>query len=338
LLDVFAQQNSLDFGTSRPLWKGAKIDLKWQVGWTINKSTSLVSDRHGNTAVSFISETGTLSRTFLSLPPVLLFKGFNNGIKKVHELYNPNASDPVENLSNAFVKGFETLPLAGNLSLLSKVMKYIPRPNWHITWNGLQDLFFFKKIADNISLDHSYTSTYTEGWIITPDGQKQMQTQRIEYGFLPLVGLNFTFSQLWNGSLVASIKYSTRTSYDLGISTRNIIESFSKDIGINAGYSKSGFEIPFFGVSLKNDIEFNFSYTKSRTASTIYSMTDFTEAGVPQDGTTRTILGPTVKYTISSRVQLSVFYTRTTVTPEGASRIPPSVQNQAGLDVHITIQ
>ena len=153
-----------------------------------------------------------------------------------------------------------------------------------------------------------------------------------------MVGLNFTFSQVWNGSLVASIKYSTRTSYDLGISTRNIIESFSKDIGINAGYSKSGFEIPFFGVSLKNDIEFNFSYTKSRTASTIYSMTDFTETGVPQDGTTRTILGPTVKYTISSRVQLSVFYTRTTVTPEGASRIPPSVQNQAGLDVHITIQ
>ena len=143
LQDVFAQQNSLDFGTSRPLWKGAKIDLKWQVGWTINKSTSLTSDPFGNTAISYISETGTLTRSFFSLPPVLLFKGFNNGIKKVHDLYDPNSPDPVANLSDAFIKGFETLPLAGNLGFLSKIAKYIPRPNWHITWDGLQDLLFF---------------------------------------------------------------------------------------------------------------------------------------------------------------------------------------------------
>ena len=338
LQDVFSQTNSLDFGTSRPLWKGAKLDLKWQVGWTVNKSTSLTSDDYGNTAVSYISETGSLTRSFFTLPPVLLFKGFNNSIQKVHDLYDPNAADPTANLSDAFVKGFETLPLAGNLGIFSKIMKYIPRPNWHITWDGLQDLLFFKKIADNISLDHAYTSTYTEGWQITPDGTKQIQTQRIEYGFLPLVGLNFTFAKLWNGSLVSSIKYSTRTSYDLGISTRSIIQSYSQDIGITAGYSKSGFEIPLFGVSLKNDIEFNFSYTRSVTSSTIFDMTNFTDAGVPQDGTTRVIIGPTIKYTVSSKVQLSVFYTRTTVNPEGASRIPPSVQNQAGLDVHITIQ
>jgi hypothetical protein len=338
LQDVFSQQNSLDFGTSRPLWPGAKLDLKWNVGWTINKSTSLTSDPNGNTTVSYISETGSLSRSFLSLPPVLLFKGFNNGIQKVHDLYNPNAADPNADLSNAFIKGFETLPLAGNLSFLSTISKYIPRPNWHITWDGLQNLLFFKKLADDISLDHAYTSTYTEGWMITPDGQKQIQTQHIEYGFTPLVGLNFTFKKLWSGTLVASIKYSTRTSYDLGISTRNIIESLSQDIGVTAGYSKSGFEIPLFGVSLKNDIEFNMSYTKSVNASTIYDMINWNPDGVPQDGTTTTIVGPTIKYTISSRVQLSIFYTRTTITPQGASRVPPSVQNQAGLDVHISIQ
>jgi cell surface protein SprA len=269
---------------------------------------------------------------------VLLFKGFNNGIKKVHDLYNPNAADPNADLSNAFIKGFETLPLAGNLSFLSTISKYIPRPNWHITWDGLQNLLFFKKLADDISLDHAYTSTYTEGWMITPDGQKQIQTQHVEYGFTPLVGLNFTFKKLWSGTLIASIKYSTRTSYDLGISTRNIIESLSQDIGITAGYSKSGFEIPLFGVSLKNDIEFNMSYTKSVNASTIYDMINWNPDGVPQDGTTTTIVGPTIKYTVSSRVQLSIFYTRTTITPQGASRVPPSVQNQAGLDVHISIQ
>ena len=80
------------------------------------------------------------------------------------------------------------------------------------------------------------------------------------------------------------------------------------------------------------------SYTKSVNESTIYDMTNWNPNGVPQDGTTTTIVGPTIKYTISSRVQLSIFYTRTTITPQGASRVPPSVQNQAGLDVHISIQ
>lgn len=338
LQDVFSQRNSIDFSTSRPLWEGAKIDLKWQVGWSINKSTSLTSDADGNTAVSYVSSTGTLSRTFLSLPPVLLFKGFNSGIKKVHDLYDPNAADPVKSLSDAFVQGFETLPLSSKLGFLNQFEKYIPRPNWHITWNGLEKLFFFKKFAENISLDHAYTSTYTEGWLTTPDGVQQTQIQRIQYGFLPLVGLNFTFGRLWDGVLVSSIKYSTRSGFDLGVSTRNIIESFSKDIGVTAGYSKSGFELPLFGVSLKNDIEFSFSYTNSRNSSIIYDITNFIEEGTPQDGTTRVTIEPRVKYTISSRVQLAIFYTRTTIKPEGASRIPASTSNQAGLDVHISIQ
>jgi cell surface protein SprA len=338
LEDVFAQRNSIDFGTSRPLWKGAKIDLKWQVGWSINKTVALTSDANGNTTVSNLTATGTLTRSFLSFPPVLFLKGFKSGIAKVHELYNPQAADPVKNLSQAFVQGFESFPTLSKLGFLGKFINYIPRPNWHITWDGLENLLFFKKIADNISLDHAYSATYTEGWLTTPDGSRKTQIQRVQYGFLPLVGLNLTFGKVFNGVLISSIKYSTRSSFDLGISTRNIIESFSKDIGITAGYSKSGFELPLFGVALKNDIEFSFSYTYSKNSSIIYDMRDFKEEGTPQNGTTRITIEPRVKYTISSRVQLSIFYSRTKVNPEGASRIPATVTNQAGLDVHISIQ
>ncbi len=35
LSDNFSQKNSFDFKTSRPLWEGAKIDLNWNVGWSI---------------------------------------------------------------------------------------------------------------------------------------------------------------------------------------------------------------------------------------------------------------------------------------------------------------
>jgi cell surface protein SprA len=337
LQDVFSQKNNLDFRTSRPLWEGAKVDLNWKVGWSINKTTTIRTDEFGNTSITNINSTGTLNRSFLSVPPVLIFSMFKNGIGRVNELYNPNAPDPNASLSSAFIEGFETLPLLSSVGFFNDLAKYIPRPNWRLTWDGLEKFALFKS-AKRVSLDHAYNSTYTEGWKITPDGIKETQTQKIEYGFAPLAGLNFSFGEVWGGNLTASLKYNTRTSFDLGVSTKNITETFSKDIGITGGYQKSGFELPLFGLALKNDIEFSFSYTSTNNSSILYNFNQFIEAGTPQDGTTRTTIEPRIKYTISSKVTLSIFYRRSSVEPEGAARIPPTTTNEAGLDVNILIR
>jgi cell surface protein SprA len=338
LQDVFAQKNNLDFKTSRPLWEGAKIDLNWKVGWSINKSSNLRSDASGNTSITNLNSSGTIDRSFLSFPPSLFLSVFNSGIKRVNELYDPDSPNPRDNLSAAFIEGFESFPALSKVGFFKDFVKYIPRPNWRITWDGLESFFIFKSFAKRVSLTHEYRSGYTEGWKLTPEGNKEILTQRIDYAFSPLAGFNFTFADLWGGNLNSSVKYSTRTSYDLGSSTRNITETFSRDIGITAGFSKSGFELPLFGISLKNDIEFSFSYNSTKNSTVIYDMTDFIEDGTPRDGTIRTTLEPRVKYTISSKVTLSIFYRRSSVEPEGAARIPPTTTNEAGLDVHISIQ
>ena len=338
LQDVFSQKNNLDFRTSRPLWEGAKIDINWKVAWSINKNTTLTTDDLGNPTVTNISETGSIERSFLSFPPSLFLSVFGNGIKKVNELFDPNAANPQQNLSNAFLQGFETLPILSKFGFLKNYAKYIPRPNWHLTWDGLENILFFKSFAKKVSLEHAYSATYTEGTKLNPDGVQEILTQRIEYGFSPIAGLNMTFNDMWGGNLIGSIKYGTRTIYDLGLTTKNISETFSKDIGITAGFSKSGFELPLFGINLKNDIEFSLSYTSSKNSVVRYDMLNFTEAGTPQDGTLRTTMEPRIKYTISSKVTLSIFYRRTSVEPEGAARIPPTTTNEAGLDVHISIQ
>ncbi len=338
LQDVFTQKNNLDFRTSRPLWEGAKLDINWKVAWSINKNTSIRTDQFGNVSIDNITETASIERSFLSLPPSLFLSVFGNGIKKVNELFDPNSPNPQQNLSNAFLKGFETLPLLSKLGFLKDVAKYIPRPNWHISWDGLENFLFFKSFAKKVSLEHAYSSTYTEGTKLNPEGVQEILTQRIEYGFSPIAGLNITFNDMWGGNLIGSVKYGTRTIYDLGLTTKNISETFSKDIGITAGFSKSGFELPLFGISLKNDIEFSLSYTSSKNSVVRYDMLSFTEEGTPQDGTLRTTMEPRIKYTISSKVTLSIFYRRTSVEPEGAARIPPTTTNEAGLDVHISIQ
>ncbi|MCP5062289.1 MAG: cell surface protein SprA, partial [Ignavibacteriae bacterium] len=245
-----------------------------------------------------------------------------------------------KNLSNAFATGFESFPLLSSLPIFKDLAKYVPRANWRLSWRGLEKISFIKGLAKSISLNHSYSSAYNEGWKIDPDGKTQVQTQRINYGFSPLIGMNVTFDKIWDGNLTSSIKYSTKNSYNLGVATRNITESFSRDINVSASFAKSGFELPLFGLALKNDIEISLSYTSAQNSVVIFEMEEskFTEEGKPQDGTTRTIIEPRIKYTLSSKVTLSLFYKRTAIVPEGASRIPETTTNEMGLDVHISIQ
>ena len=339
LSDRFSQKNTISLKTQRPLWEGANISLSWNLGWGLNKSVSFSTDEFGNITVNNLTSNGTIDRTFLTFPPFLFFK---NGIKKVESVYveNGGANSPSPNatLSSAFIEGFESFPWLSRLPFLKDFIKYIPRPNWRITWNGLEKIKWFKNYVQSISLTHAYTSKYSEGWRINPDGLKETQTQKITYGFTPLVGMNVTFKRLWGGNMTGSFKYSTKASYDLGVSTRSITESSSRDISLTASYQKRGLKIPLFGLSLKNDIEVSFSFTSGSNATVIFDMDRFTENGKPQNGTTRTTLEPRVKYVMSSRVTLSVYYKRTTVKPEGASRIPPTTTNEGGLDVNISIQ
>ncbi|MBA4250105.1 MAG: cell surface protein SprA [Chlorobiaceae bacterium] len=337
LSDNFSQRNSFEIRTARPLWEGAKIDLTWKVGWSMNKNTPLLSDSLGNIILQPISATGTLDRSFFTVPPFFLFSMFQSGIKQVNELYNPRAPNPDQSLSDAFSQGFESLPIFSTISFLKEFAKFVPRPNWRITWDGLEKISIFESFTQRVSLDHGYSANYAEGWRLDTDGKQVTQSQKISYGFQPLIGMNIVFKQLWEGNLTGSVKYNTRTNFDLAVTTRNITETFSREIGVTIGFNKTGFELPLFGVSLKNDFEFSFSYSNTKNSTILYQMENFNEEGTPQDGTTRTTLEPRVKYVISSKVTLSIFYKRSSVAPEGATRIPPSTTNEGGLDIRITI-
>ncbi len=337
LQDTYTQKNDLSFKTQRPLWEGAQLDLNWTVGWSVNKGITIQTDSLGGVQITNLLSTGQIDRSFLSLPSTAIFSFLGNGIKKVNELYDPASVNPADNLSQAFLKGFETFSIFSKIPVLKDFAKYIPRPNWSFTWSGLERFPIFS-FAKRVQLSHAYISNYSEGWKINPDGIQETQTQRVDYAFSPLVGLTFNFDQLFGGSLQGSARFSTKSSFSLGVSTRNITEAYNKDISISASYTKTGFELPLFGIALKNDIEVSFSYTSGKTSSVIYDMNNFKESGTPQEGKTNTTIEPKIRYVMSQRVSLTIFYRRTTIEPEGASRIPPTTTNEAGVDVRITIQ
>lgn len=334
LSNNFSQKNTFTIKTSRPLWEGADLDVNWNVGWGYNESISLYVDSlSGEQIITNRNVSGNINRSFLSLPIA------GASVSTVNELYDPNAEDPNRSLSEAFATGMESVPILSKIPFFSDISQYIPRPNWRLNWVGLEKLLFFKNFFKKVSLNHAYTSAYMEGWKINASGVDEVQTQKVSYGFTPLVGLNLTFAEMWGGNITGTVKYSTKSNYDLGVATKSTTETFTKDINFAFSFSKSGFELPLFGLSLKNDIEISMAYTMGRNSVLIYDMGDsFKEEGKPKDGNIRTTIEPRVKYVMSSRVTLSIFYRRTSVEPEGASRIPATTTNEAGLDVHISIQ
>ncbi len=339
--DVFSQSNKISFSTNRELWTGARIDLKWNLGWDYSRSQSLTTDAHGVPTINSLQTGGSIERSFFTLPPVFIFSIFKSGITEVGKEYDKlraNTADTRTNdqkLADAFENGFESFPL------LRKIFgDFFPRVNYTFHWDGLEQLGLFQKWTQRVSLDHAYNSTYRTSFKgdLTGAGQN-IEAQRIMYGFAPLVGLNITFKEMLKGNMSANIQYSTNSTFDLTPAAQNIIEGSTREISLTASYGRTGFEIPFFGVALSNDVDISFSYSLSQNSRQTYSAQEGIGTGVPGEGSTRTTMEPRIRYVLSSRVTASVYYRYTSIVPDaGGSAIPGSTSNEGGLDVHISIQ
>jgi len=344
LMNSYRQTNRLALKTSRALWEGARIDLNWTVGWSYNRTQNLNTDStFGIATITNNTTSGTVERSFLTLPDVLFLGVFKSNLKEVSKRYSTLKEDAgdtrsdEEKLNQAFEDGFEAMPL------LRKVFgQYAPRINWSARWDGLEKIPLFANFATRVSLDHAYNSTFNRSFQNRQGGGgERTDAERISYGFSPLVGMNFTFKELFKGNFGANIRYNSTMSYDLSAASLNLVENLSQEVSLTASYTRRGFEIPFFGLSLNNDVDISLSYSSSRTSRTTYDVAklDANIEGTPLEGSTRTTLEPRVKYVLSSRVTASVYYKHTKVAPDNAgSRIPGVTTNEAGLDLHIAIQ
>ena len=346
--DSYSQDNKITLRTSRDLWTGARIDLTWNIDWKYSRNETIQTDSVGASTVTSVTTGGSIERSFFTLPPTFIFSALKSGIGEVSKEFAALQSNTADTrtddqkLSQAFVNGFETLPL------FQKILgEYMPRVNYSFHWDGLEQFSLFKSFATRVSLDHAYSSTYQTTYHgDIAGGGEVVDAQHIGYAFSPLLGLSMTFKELFKGNISASVRYGTSTSYDLVPSAMNVVENDTKDISITGSFGRTGFEIPFFGLSLSNDIDISINYTYSdNSRQTFTSLLTETgsgtglDGGVPGEGSSRSVTEPRIRYVLSSRVTASLFYRYTKVTPDaGGSTIPGSTTNEGGLDVHIAIQ
>jgi len=317
---------------------------KQKLGWSYNRTENLVTDSLiGIPTITNTTTTGGIDRSFLTFPDFFIFGMFNTGLEQVGKIYGELKADPADTRSDeqklveAFEEGMEALPIFRQL-----FGQYYPRVNWSVRWDGLEKIPLFAGFVSRLSLDHSYNSAYTRQYQNRPGGGgERTDAQRVTYGFTPLIGLNFTFKDFLKGNFGANVRFNSNTSYDLANSSRNIVESFSQEMSITASYSRKGFEIPLFGLSLSNDVDVSFSYSVQQTSRKTYDVSrlDVDVTGRPLEGQTRTVMEPRIRYVLSSRVTASVYYRYQKIAPDDAgSRIPGTTTNEAGLDIQIAIR
>lgn len=215
----------------------------------------------------------------------------------------------------------------------------IPFPNWTLTISGLEKFPLFAEFAQSVTLDNSFQSEYSEGTTSDISDYTTVTNQRVVQSFSPLIGLNFNFKQLMGGNFTANFKYNKAVSYIINPQSSLIQSTNTNDWSINANYTKSGFDIPLFGLSLKNDISFALTIARTLNDPIDYVYPRGVREKRPGAGSSQMTINPSIQYSLSSKVTMQLFYKYIKTQPtENTVAITPRTSNEGGLNIKITIQ
>ncbi|MFM8473566.1 MAG: cell surface protein SprA, partial [Candidatus Kapaibacterium sp.] len=350
LQDNYMQTNMLEMRTSRPLWKGATLDLTWrsEFGNNLNQLTS--TDAQGVMSFNNVIKSERYSRTFLTFPNFLMFAVFNNTPENVVGRYadlkqgilngrnedSLNITDKIRlqnAMTDAFIGGlqaFEFLP--------GVLARFLPQVNWSLRWEGIEKLLF-GGAAQRIALEHTYQSTYTES-ARTDDNGRIVDAQTVQMAFQPLIGVNMTFDEKKvKGTLTSTLRYNMRSNYALAAAARTLSQENQHEFQMNASYAMRGFSFPLLGLDLKNDVEFSFNSTYRRSNRATFSLAkqDTAAAGGSElDGSTMIMIEPRARYSVNNRLTATAFVKYTGNFTTGAAN-PGFSTTEVGVEVRLAI-
>jgi cell surface protein SprA len=318
LTDLFNQSNNLTLtATISPILpQSIKMNLTFKDNWGFNNSASYTSDMNGelsNPTNKTSSRTKGYSMFFAGSVDKFSFEG------------SADNNENTRNISSAFKKSIGSIPF----------------PNWSLTISGVEKFPLFSEFATTVTIENSFTSEYNEATSLDLNNLEVPSRQSVTQSFNPLIGLNITFKQAFGGSLTASLRFNNSVTNTL-VPQSNLIQTTStNDWSLTANYAKAGFEIPFFGLSLKNDIAFALTVSKNTSNPLDYRFTlGSSEVNkIAGNGSSVTTINPSIQYSISSKVQMQLFfkYIRTEPTQDTYSTVPRT-SSEGGLNIRISIQ
>lgn len=316
ITDAFSQSNNLTLtATINPIIPEAiRVNLTFKNSWGFNNTNSYTSMQDGSLGnPTNKSNNRTFGRT-------MFFAG------DVEELRFESSTNPdvnLKNISTAFKDNIAAFPF----------------PNWNMTISGVEKFPMFAQFATSVTIENSFSSEYNESFSVDLNNIERPTRQTVTQSFNPLFGMNITFKELLGGSLTASFRINNSISNTL-VPTNNLIQTTNtNDWSVTANFAKAGFEIPFFGLSLKNDISFDLTISKNINSPTDYIFTSDIPDKIPGNGSSVFTVNPSIQYSLSSKVQMQVFYKyiKTEPTQQTLNTVPRT-SNEGGLNIRISIQ
>jgi cell surface protein SprA len=349
--DNFNENTSFQINTSRPLWEGAVLDLNWTTDLGYNRNQTVVTDENGYPEFTNVMAMESFNRTYLTWPTVFGFNLFNNTIEHVVELYNERKAAIVASqmdtvaknqamqgaLADSFYEGLEAFSFFGGAA-----GKFLPAINWTLRWEGIEKWDIWGETIKRMSVEHTYVSTFQENVQITDNG-RSIQNQAVQSGFQPLIGVTVGFDEKkLDGNLTANFRVATTNKYQVNTANRSgITKQSTTEISAQGSYQMRGFEFPFLGLNLKNDLEFSFLATYKNNSRATFDVLkpqsyEGDDSGITVDGNTQIILEPKARYSLSNRLTAAFFIRYEGTFTEGAAQ-PGFHTTQVGLDIRLSI-
>jgi cell surface protein SprA len=238
--------------------------------------------------------------------------------------------------------------------------RYLPKPNWRLTYNGLSRLPGLENIFTNFTITHSYNSTlsmnnFTSALLYAdqlglgfPSFQDTISKNFVPYFIVPNVTISERFQPLigidvqMTNQLNFKLDYGRSRTISLSLVDFQVSEVRSVDITFGLGWRKRGLKLPFKvpftkndSKTLENDISFRFdlTYRDNAIANNILDQRNT----IPTGGQKILNINPSIDYVLNNRLRMRLFLEQSRVIGYIATP-PPVVNTRAGLQINISLQ
>ena len=237
--------------------------------------------------------------------------------------------------------------------------RYLPKPNWRLTYNGLSRLPGLEKIFTNFSISHGYNSTlsmnnFTSALLYTdqlglgfPSFLDTISNNFVPFFIVPNVTISEKFAPLigfdvqLTNQLSFKLDYGRSRTISLSLIDFQVSEVRSIDVTVGAGWRKRGLKLPFKlpftkkdTKTLENDISFRFDLTYRDNAISNNILDQ--QNKIPTGGQKVLNINPSIDYVLNNRIRLRLFLEQSRIIGYIATP-PPVINTRAGLQVNISL-
>ena len=289
--------------------------------------------------------------------------GFMDGSAMGGTLYNPEVT-PVSRTSSdvlipAFIAAYSGInPDRITLEQFPGLSSMLP--NWKVTYDGLTQMDFMKKVFKTFTLSHAYQCTYSVGqysgflnWIPTmaggnfgftlneltglplPSSPYNISTVAITEKFAPLAGVNMTFKN----ELSLKMEYRDSRTLNLNSAAGQLVETTSRQFTLGTGYKFVDFnkilKIGSKQGGVSNDLTLNLDLNFANNQSLIRRIeTAYTQA---TQGTQTFSVNFMAAYQLSRRITLNAFFDQQINTPLVSNSAYPTSNSNYGVSVNVSL-